>query len=71
MKYLTKTEIRRMNSIASDLEEQDIDLWNDYDAWYDAFVAEFGQKRLDEVSDDDGTPYDDWLQGFTNEETTE
>ena len=70
MKYLTTTEIEKMNSIASRLEDEDIDLWNDYDAWYDAFVAEFGKERFDEVSDE-GTPYDDWLQGFTDEETTE
>lgn len=70
MKYLTTTEIEKMNSIASRLEDDDIDLWNDYDAWCEAFTEQFGDERL-EILEDEGTPYDDWLQGFTDEETTE
>ena len=70
MKTINKKEITKMNSIASILENQGIDLFDDYDAWCEAFTEQFGDERL-EILEAEGTPYDDWLQGFTNEETTE
>jgi hypothetical protein len=67
MKYLTTTEINRMNEIANTYENMyDANLYEDYDLWCELFAKEFGDDRLEEL-EEEHHPFLDWVEGFPGE----